>query len=218
MHLRRDLGRQRESPSLIGVQDRREHTGRIEVGQAQPIDRPVTGDQRDRSAIADRGDQVGVLMAVIEAAVDPRPGMPACESDGVGERCARDADIDGRMNDLRHRTHRRRPIEDLLVGDSVEIGHRDVVEPGRAAAGGALAEARPIVHQRQARRAALDEDDGRPLALVVGDRDDPVREERAGRIELPAIEDAAAVLVPEDRGPKIERGLRAGLGEGVADS
>ena len=55
MHLRGDLGRQREAPSPIGVQDRREHTGRIEVGQAQPIDRPVTGDQRDRSAIADRG-------------------------------------------------------------------------------------------------------------------------------------------------------------------
>src|SRR6185312_7239574 len=81
-----------------------------------------------------------------------------------------------------------------------------------------LAEARPVVDQRQAWRAAPDEDDGCPLILVVGDRDDPVREQRTGRIELPAVQDAAAVLVPEDRGLKIDRGLRADLGEGVAEA
>jgi hypothetical protein len=53
--IRGDLRRQREAPAAIGVQDRREHAGRIEVGQAQPIDRPVTCHQRGGPPVPDRG-------------------------------------------------------------------------------------------------------------------------------------------------------------------
>ena len=55
LHVRGDLGLQREAPPAIGVEDSREHAGRVEVGQAQPVDRPVAGDQRDGSPVPDRG-------------------------------------------------------------------------------------------------------------------------------------------------------------------
>jgi hypothetical protein len=54
-HPRGDLGLELEPSAALGVEDRPEDAGRIEVRQAQPVDRPVSRYQRDRSSVPDRG-------------------------------------------------------------------------------------------------------------------------------------------------------------------
>ena len=44
---------QPERAAALGVEDAREHRGRVDVRQAQPVDRAVAGDQRGRATVAD---------------------------------------------------------------------------------------------------------------------------------------------------------------------
>jgi hypothetical protein len=50
-----DVGGEREPAAAVGVADRREDGWRVEVGQRQPVDRAVAGDERHRAPIADHG-------------------------------------------------------------------------------------------------------------------------------------------------------------------
>ena len=81
----------------------------------------------------------------------------------------------------------------------------------------ALAEARPVVDHRQARRAAVG--DRVPGAALVIERHDrhEMREQRAGAVELAAVDDDVVAGVDEG-GLEVDRALRAELGEGVAEA
>ena len=86
LHLRGDVGLQLEASAAIGVEDRREHAGRIEVGQAQPVDRPVACDQRDGPAVPDRGVVTDRDVASRRSSgADGRPRPLG----GAAQRCAR---------------------------------------------------------------------------------------------------------------------------------
>ena len=71
------------------------------------------------------------------------------------------------MNELCDRSQRSRPVEQILMSDDLFRFDRNVIKPGRAAARRALAEARPVVDQRQAGRRAVEEYDMRTV-LAIG--------------------------------------------------
>jgi hypothetical protein len=43
-----------EAAAAVAVEQRAEHARRVEIRQAEPVDRPVVGDERDRAPVADR--------------------------------------------------------------------------------------------------------------------------------------------------------------------
>jgi hypothetical protein len=85
---------QLEAAAPLGVEQRAEHARRVEVGQAEPVDRPVASDQghgasiTDGGVIADRriaarlpghfrpGARARVEWLVVGGAIRPRAGVP----------------------------------------------------------------------------------------------------------------------------------------------
>ena len=53
-HRGRDIRLQGEATPLAGVEDRREHRGRVEIRQGEPVDRTIESDERDGAPVADR--------------------------------------------------------------------------------------------------------------------------------------------------------------------
>ncbi|MNQ96908.1 hypothetical protein D3C85_1125290 [compost metagenome] len=140
------------------------------------------------------GDHVGVLRGTLHARLHPGPRALAQERHRIPQGAFGDAGVDGGLHQLGIRTHQHRTFLDGPRGQDAVRFHAHVVQQHGAADGGALPEAGPIVHHRQARRAAL-QNDGRQAAFGVQHLGgDPVREERARGIELaPAQAESLAV-------------------------
>ncbi len=156
---------------------------------------------------------------MIEAAVHPGPRLGADEGDGLVDRRAGDAGVDGGLDDLEDRAVGGRAIVALVARYQMGLGHLHLVEQHRAARGGALAEARPVVNHGQARRVTLG--DGVPGArfLVDGDDRHEMREQGAGRVELAAGDQHMVAMVGEaclELGGALGAELREGVPE--ADS
>ncbi|MCY1440203.1 hypothetical protein D9M71_564680 [compost metagenome] len=92
-----------------------------------------------------------------------------------------------------------------------------VVEQNGAAGGGALAKTGPVIDDAQPRRTATNE--GQHLLAVVIERldRDPVGEQRAGGIELLAIEDIT-IAIGGDTRLEFQGVFNAALRPGIADS
>jgi hypothetical protein len=43
-----------EAATVLAVEQGAEDTRRVEIGKAEPFDRPISGDERDRASVADR--------------------------------------------------------------------------------------------------------------------------------------------------------------------
>ena len=169
--------------------------------------------------VADLRDREDVLVAVLLAAVDPGPHMAAHEADRLLDRAARNAGVDRRLNDLRHRAVRRGTLAAEIGRDHGLGPNADVVDQNVAARRRALAEARPIVDDRQSgRRARRDRE--MDIAVFVDRADvDEMGEQGAGRIELLAIDDEGSAIASHRRfegADVLALGLRKGVAEAIA--
>ena len=160
---------------------------------------------------------VGVVGSALDAAVDPGARMAAHEVDRLGDRFAADADIHRGVDDLRQRSHRRRPVEGVAERDHVRSLDGHVLEHGGAASGSALPDAGPVVVQRDARRGRVDQREHDPVLVVPGKGRHGVREQGAGRVELAAVETQPVVLAAKP-GAVVVHVLRAGLAQRVAEA
>ncbi|MNR06339.1 hypothetical protein D3C85_1224080 [compost metagenome] len=158
-----------------------------------------------------------VVAGLVHPRVDPRPRAGADEFQGILIGGAGDADVDGGMQDLGEGSDRGRALEGGLEGHQVLGPHRHVVEDHRTAAGGALAEAGPVVDHAQPRGVARYE--GQVLVAVLGHHQGghAVGVEGAGAVELAAI-DAVAGAFLDQPGVAVVGGARADLGQGIAET
>ncbi|MNF86347.1 hypothetical protein D3C84_687800 [compost metagenome] len=95
--------------------------------------------------------------------------------------------------------------------------HLNRIQRDATAGGGALAKTVPTVDHGQAGIVALDERDERLVLLVDRHRRDDVRKQRAGAVELLAV-DLRGVLVETNAGFKGPGVFAFGLGESVAET
>ena len=73
-----EVGRDREATALVGVEQAREHRGRIEVGQTEEVDRPVERHQRGRLEVADDGVRLDRGVPTVTPPLPPsRPRRPS---------------------------------------------------------------------------------------------------------------------------------------------
>ncbi len=158
-----------------------------------------------------------IVAGLVDAGVDPGPGALADETQGVLEGAAGDPGVDGRVQNLRERADGGRALEGVLERDHVVLADLRAIEHHAAAAGGALAEAGPVVDDFEPGAVARDE--GQLLEALVVDRQrrNALRIQRAGAVELAAVNAQAAVLALEARGA-IMGGTRADLRQRVAEA
>lgn len=129
----------------------------------------------------------------------------------------------GRARDAGQRRQMEQLIERGLVAKAPrEVDQAVRIDAGlgearRAAAGGALAEAVPVVDQRDAGLGRGDgRDHRRAVGLALRVHVDPVREQAAGGVELLAVDDPALVTA-RDAGARLAERRLAGFAPGVAD-
>ena len=67
-------GRDPEGPAALRIEDRAEDAGRVEVREAEPVDRSVQSDERDRVKVAD--DPVMLDRRIAHPTIPPRPPEP----------------------------------------------------------------------------------------------------------------------------------------------
>lgn len=102
--------------------------------------------------------------------------------------------------------------------DEVLFLHLGILEQRRAAAGGALAEAVPVVALAHAGLVGADRRDHIGAGVVaLGIQIDPVGEEAAGAVVLAAVHHPATVVLARDAGEHFAQPYRTDLGPGAAD-
>ncbi len=142
--------------------------------------------------------------------------MVADEGDRLVDRAAGDAGVDRGMDDLRHCAVHSRHLARFKGRDHVIGLDPNLVERHAAAAGRALAKARPIISDRHTRRVRRDESEDL-LAVVIDSADrNEMSEERASRVDLFA-RDFEVVGNADDPRADIERRLAAALRLRVAE-
>ncbi|MDT4854073.1 hypothetical protein FQZ97_883600 [compost metagenome] len=169
--------------------------------------------------VADLDDGQRIFAGLVHAGVDPRAGLLADEVDGVAQGSAGDAGIDGGGGELGERAGEGRAFVGAVGGEQVECRYPQVARQHRAAGGGALTDAGPVVDDDQARRAARDEDQLRLVVLVDSQHRQPVRVQRSGAITLAAVDHMLATVAADRRADVLHvapAGFRQRVGEAIA--
>src|SRR5579871_1030379 len=99
------------------------------------------------------------MACTLDARVLPWPRGRSNEANRVLERGFSNALLYSRMHDLRERSHSRRTFEQRLERKNGKGMDLDIIQQRRAGTGDALAEAGPVVDDRNALRIARDEGD-----------------------------------------------------------
>src|SRR5260370_32653403 len=84
--------------------------------------------------------------------------------------------LNRRMNDLRQRSQRRRLIERFLIWHDKLSRYEHVLQNGRAAASGPLAEAAPVIDHLEPRRPFLHKSNPQIVFRISSYHHDPIRE------------------------------------------
>ncbi|MNL22689.1 hypothetical protein D3C87_1440460 [compost metagenome] len=126
--------------------------------------------------------------------VDPRPGLGAHKMQRIFIGRAGDAGVDGGVENLREWTDRGRALERGLKRDHVFGGDEDIFEYHRTAAGGALAEAAPVVDDGQTFAVARDERQLLHAVFIDYRGRDALGIDCAGGVELAPVDAIAAAL------------------------
>ncbi|MNJ49167.1 hypothetical protein D3C77_443850 [compost metagenome] len=155
-----------------------------------------------------------VVAGLVDAGIDPWPAAGAHELQGIFVGGAGDAGVDRGMKDLRQWADRGRPFEGTLERHHILGGDPDILEQYRAAAGGALAKAAPVVDHLQPGAVGGDKHQLLHALLVDHRSGNALGIERAGGVELAPV-DAVAVTVPAQGrgavmggfGPKFRQGV-----------
>ena len=158
-----------------------------------------------------------IVHGFFDTGINPWPGASADEVQGVLIGRAGDAGVDGRMKNLCQRAYGSWAFEGSLKRHHVIGADKHVIEHHRAAAGGALAEAAPVIDHRQARSVTRDE--GQLLhTLFVHHRGRyALRIQGAGRVKLAAV-DAIAITVLGQARSAVVSGSGAQLGQCVTEA
>src|SRR4029077_10370188 len=102
--------------------------------------------------LADLIDGQWIFRGALPPAIDPGPRPMANPRDGFLNSGAGQTKLNRRMNDLRQRSQRRRLIERFLIWHANVCRDEHILQTGRAAASGPLAEAAPVIDHLEARR------------------------------------------------------------------
>ena len=86
-------------------------------------------------------NRVRVFVAVLLAAIDPRPRILTDKGDRLGQGCTSDTGIDCSMKNLSNGAHRGGPIKRRLMVDNMKRLDRNILEHRGPAGCGPLAEA-----------------------------------------------------------------------------
>ncbi|MNZ80987.1 hypothetical protein D3C78_996420 [compost metagenome] len=183
---------------------------------ASAIQQRLGGVHANRQA-ADLVDGQRVVAGFLHSGIDPRPRAFADEHQRVLVGGAGDAGVYGGVEDLREGADSGRALEGGLERHHILGLHCHAIEQHRAAAGGALAEAGPVVDNGQP--GAVVRHEGQLLHAIVVDHQgrNALRIERAGAIELAPV-DAQAAAVALQAGGALVGGARADFREGVAEA
>ncbi|MNJ66596.1 hypothetical protein D3C77_626860 [compost metagenome] len=98
-----------------------------------------------------------IVAGLVDAGIDPWPAAAAHELQGVFVGGAGDTSVDGSMENLRQRANGGWPFEGTLERHHILGGNPNIVELHRAATGGALTEAAPVVDHLQPGAVGRDE-------------------------------------------------------------
>ncbi|KPW12283.1 hypothetical protein ALO91_102536, partial [Pseudomonas syringae pv. aceris] len=167
--------------------------------------------------LADVGNHVEVIAGALDIGVDPRAGFLAYKGNRIVDGAARNTRVDCGLDQLRNGALNVRRQGQAPVIDHPPGVHRHVVEQHRAAGGCALAKARPVINDAQARCAALDEGHDLPALIIQRFDCDPMREQRAGGIEL-LSGNGQAVAIGGDPRLEFQRVFGATLRACIADA
>ncbi len=183
---------------------------------ARALQQGFGGVQTDRQ-MAETLQRKRVIAGLVQAGVDPGAAAGAHEVQGIFVCGAGDAGVDGGMKDLRQRADRGGAFEGALERHHVGGTDIHVIEHHRAAAGGSLAEAAPVVDHLQA--LAVGRDEGQVLhALLIDHRSgNALGVYGAGGVELAAVDAKTIAVAGQARGAVVG-GLGAQFGQGVAEA
>src|ERR1700712_1034882 len=138
--------------------------------------------------LADVGDDIRVIAGALDVVFDPWARTLAHEANAVVDRFTGDTGVDGRLNQLRYRALNIGRQSQLPVFNDQLAADPHVFQQHAAAGGGALTETGPVINDVQALAAAR-HDYQYLIAVVVDCLDrNPMREQRARRVELAAVE------------------------------
>ncbi|MNO56626.1 hypothetical protein D3C76_471430 [compost metagenome] len=188
-------------------------TGAVQVF-AGALEQGFCGVQADRQ-VAETLQRQRVIAGLVQAGVDPGAAAGAHEVQGIFIGGAGDAGVDGGMEDLRQRADRGGALEGALERHHVGGADVHVVEHHRAAAGGALAEAAPVVDHLQALAVGRDEDQVLHALFIDHRGGNALGVDGAGGVELAAV-DAKAIAVAGQASGALVGGLGAQFGQGIA--